>query len=532
MVGYLLCSERRAEIMKKLPAVWGLVCLAALVLGIGVANGQSTGSIMAWGYNPHGVCDVPAPNTDFVAVTGRHMHSLGLMSDGTVMAWGYNLYGVCDVPAPNADFVAVASGYFHSVGLKSDRTIVAWGHNGYGQCAVPAPNADFVAVAADGYHGLGLKSDGTIAAWGFNGQGQCFVPAPNADFVAVAAGAYHSLGLKSDGTIVAWGSNSQGQCDVPAPNAGFVAVAGGKYHSLGLKSDGTIVAWGYNSGGQCDVPLSNAGFVALAAGYDHSLGLKSDGTIVAWGYNGHGQCDVPAPNADFAALAAGYGHSFVVSLTDPGTTLEATVDFQPSALNPGSHGRFVTCYIELPEGCDPADIDVSTVALNDELAAFLRPTRVGDEDNDGIPDRMVKFDREGFVELLPPGGHVEAAISGELNDGTLFAGVDSVRVICNEGQKRMTAGTSSPALCVSPGQDGSSATISYRAGVGGPVRLRVYDIGGRLIRTLVDGEASRNSCDVVWDGRADGGHRVGAGVYFLKLEAGGEVRTQKIAVLR
>jgi hypothetical protein len=532
MVGYLLCSERRAEIMTKLLAVSGLVCLAALVLGIGVASGQSTGSIVAWGYNAQGQCDVPPPNTDFVAVTGHHVHSLGLTSDGTIVAWGSNTYGVCDVPAPNAGFVAVASGYYHSMGLEFDGTIVAWGSNGHGQCDVPAPNADFVAVAAGGYNGLGLKSDGTIVAWGFNGQGQCDVPAPNADFVAVAAGGYHGLGLKSDGTIVAWGANSQGQCDVPAPNAGFVAVAGGKYHSLGLKSDGTMVAWGYNGRGQCDVPLPNADFVALAAGDLHSLGLKSDGMTVAWGRNDYGQCDVPLLDADFAAVAAGYCHSLVVRLTDPETTLEATVDFHPSTLNWSSHGRFVTCYIELPEGYDPADIDVSTVVLNDELAALLHPTRVGDEDHDGIPDRMVKFDRARFVELLPPGEYVEAAVSGELNDETLFVGADSVRVICRDGLRGANAGTFPPALRVSPGLDGSSATISYHAGVGSSVRLRVYDIAGRLIRTLVDGEASRNSCDVVWDGRADGGHRVGAGVYFLRLEAGGEVRTQKIAVVR
>jgi len=221
-----------------------------------------------------------------------------------------------------------------------------------------------------------------------------------------------------------------------------------------------------------------------------------------------------------------------VGLTDSGTSLEATVDFQPSTLNCGSHGRFVTCYIELPEGYDPEDIDVSTVVLNDELAALLHPTGVGDEDNDGIPDRMVKFDRAHVIELLPPGEHVEAAVSGELNDETPFAGADFIRVICTHGLTEATAGTSQPVLRVSLGRDGSSAIISYSSGVGGPVRLRVYDIRGRLIRTLVDGEAPRNNCDVVWNGRADGGHRVGAGVYFVRLEAGGEVRTQKIAVVR
>jgi hypothetical protein len=518
--------------MKKLLAVRGLVCLAALVLGTGVASGQSTGSIVAWGYNGQGQCDVPPPNADFVAVAGRHVHNLGLTSGGTIVGWGINSSGQCDVPAPNADFVAVAAGRYHSLGQKSDGTMVAWGFNSWGQCDVPAPNAGFVAVAAGYYHSLGLTSDGTIVAWGRNTEGQCSVPAPNADFVALAAGAYHGLGLKSDGTIVAWGFNDWGQCDVPAPNADFVAVAGGKHHSLGLKSDGTIVAWEYNSNGQCDVPLPNADFVALAGGDLHSLGLKSNGMIVGWGRNDHGQCDIPAPNADLAAVAAGYCHSLVVRLTDPETTLEATVDFQPSTLNCSSHGRFVTCYIELPEGHDPADIDVSTVVLNDELAALLHPTGVGDEDNDGIPDRMVKFDRAHFVELLPPGEHVEVAVSGELNDQTSFAGAGSVWVICPHGLREATAGTSPPALRVSPGRDGFSATISYSAAAGDPIRLRVYDIGGRLIKALVDGEASRNSCDVVWDGRADGGHRVGAGVYFVRFEAGGEVMTQKIAVMR
>ncbi len=85
------------------------------------------------------------------------MHSLGLKSDGTIVAWGDNDYGQCDVPAPNADFVAVAAGWWHSLGLKSDGTIVAWGLNGYGQCNVPAPNADFVAIAGGGMWSLGLR---------------------------------------------------------------------------------------------------------------------------------------------------------------------------------------------------------------------------------------------------------------------------------------------------------------------------------------------------------------------------------------
>jgi 7-cyano-7-deazaguanine synthase in queuosine biosynthesis len=163
-----------------------------------------------------------------------------LKTDGSIVAWGSNEAGQCNVPAPNANFVAIAAGELHSLGLKGDGSIMAWGANWDGQCNVPAPNTNFIAIAGGLLHSsLGLKADGSIVAWGWNEYGQCDVPAPNADFVALAGGAYHSLGLKADGSIVAWGSNEYGQCSIPAPNAGFMALAAGGYSSLGLKSMST-----------------------------------------------------------------------------------------------------------------------------------------------------------------------------------------------------------------------------------------------------------------------------------------------------
>jgi len=277
------------------------------------------GSIVAWGNNGNGQCNVPSPSTAFVAVAGGAWHSLGLKADGAIVAWGSNYDGQCNVPPPNTGFVAVAGGGHHSLGLKADGSIVAWGYNYYGQCNVPPPNTGFVAVAAGWRHSLGLKADGSIVAWGYNYYGQCNVPPPNTGFAAVAAGGEHSLGLKTNGSIVAWGVNTGGECNVPAPNTGFVGVAGGPgaSHSLGLKADGSIVAWGYNRYGQCNVPPPNTGFVAIAPGAGHSMGLKADGSIVAWGagacgqpgYPHYGQSCVPSPNTGFLAVAGGAEHS-------------------------------------------------------------------------------------------------------------------------------------------------------------------------------------------------------------------------------
>ncbi len=155
----------------------------------------------------------------------------------TISAWGSNGAGQCDVPSPNSGFIAVAAGYGHSLGLRNDGSIAAWGLNDEGQCDVPSPNSGFIAVAAGVTHSLGLRNDGSIAAWGRNNYGQCDVPSPNTGFIAVAVGEHHSLGLRNDGSIVAWGWNNAGQCNVPSPNSGFIAVAAGIYHSLGLREE-------------------------------------------------------------------------------------------------------------------------------------------------------------------------------------------------------------------------------------------------------------------------------------------------------
>lgn len=111
----------------------------------------------------------------------------------------------------------------------------------------------------------------------------------------------------------------------------------------------------------------------------------------------------------------------------------ATVDINPSTLNLKSKGRWITAYIELPEGYDVGDIDVSTIVLNDTIPAEMHPTGIGDKDGDGIPDLMVEFDRaivQSFIYSQGISyGDVALTITGELFDGTPFEGTYTIRVI-------------------------------------------------------------------------------------------------------
>jgi flagellar hook assembly protein FlgD len=60
------------------------------------------------------------------------------------------------------------------------------------------------------------------------------------------------------------------------------------------------------------------------------------------------------------------------------------------------------------------------------------------------------------------------------------------------------------------------------------VRLRIYDVTGRLVRTLLDREEKPGTRQIVWDGRDDDGTAVALGLYVCSFQAPGYHRTQKL----
>jgi len=115
------------------------------------------------------------------------------------------------------------------------------------------------------------------------------------------------------------------------------------------------------------------------------------------------------------------------------SVINATVDMNPKALNLRSRGRWITAYIELPEGYNISDVDVSSVMLNETVSVDLEaPIEIGDFDNDTVPDLMVCFNwTEAAEYILSKGivlGNVTLEVSGKLYNGTIFTGTDTILV--------------------------------------------------------------------------------------------------------
>jgi len=75
-------------------------------------------------------------------------------------------------------------------------------------------------------------------------------------------------------------------------------------------------------------------------------------------------------------------------------------------------------------------------------------------------------------------------------------------------------------------------TVVFTAARAAEVRLTIHDAGGRLVRTLWDGDAQAGRNEVSFDGTGDDGRSLSSGVYFARVEMGGEVETGKLVLIR
>jgi flagellar hook assembly protein FlgD len=89
------------------------------------------------------------------------------------------------------------------------------------------------------------------------------------------------------------------------------------------------------------------------------------------------------------------------------------------------------------------------------------------------------------------------------------------------------------AICaVHPNPFNPTTRISFNLKTQTRVRLAVYDVAGRLVRTLLDGPIAAGPASATWDGRDDRGSAVASGVYYGSLIAGQHRETMRMVLLK
>ncbi len=83
----------------------------------------------------------------------------------------------------------------------------------------------------------------------------------------------------------------------------------------------------------------------------------------------------------------------------------------------------------------------------------------------------------------------------------------------------------------SPDQSGST-TISFSLPQSQNVSLKIFDLTGRLVTTLLDETISEGNHQLQWNARDENGNAVSEGIYFLKMQTANEAETIRLNVVR
>jgi hypothetical protein len=223
--------------------------------------------------------------------------------------------------------------------------------------------------------------------------------------------------------------------------------------------------------------------------------------------------------------------------------------------NPNRGGRLPVAILG-GEGFDVSDIDISTVRLNG-VAPFRGNESFGDvagpggsegachcsaEGPDGHTDLLLKFSNREIaatrliLSIPQPGEKWTLTMTGELMDGTAFQMHDCVTLVGEPprfdrpDRPMLTGGTK--LLGTSPNPFNPATTIAFELASPGHVSITVYDVSGRMVRSLVDGNRPAGIHEVTWNGRDGGGAPVASGVYFYRMIAGEIIDTRKMVLLR
>jgi len=122
--------------------------------------------------------------------------------------------------------------------------------------------------------------------------------------------------------------------------------------------------------------------------------------------------------------------------------------------------------------------------------------------------------------LLLPGGDTERTASFYYTGGLVAVG-DRI----TPAETRL--------LPPSPNPLSRSSALRFDLARGGRVRLEVFDINGRRVALVADRAFDPGRYRLDWNGRDDGGARLGAGLYFVRMSGPGLApRSVRLAVVR
>jgi len=421
-----------------------------------------------------------------------------------------------------------------SVAQPAGSPTLAW------ETAGPYAKIGSVAISPDGETIVTGSGDKTIRVWravdgsmvrtltGHTGAVNSVAISPDGNAI-VSAGSVGDSTIKvwdlSSGTLLRTfpvpGSSDEGygyaaEC-VAMSTVGTIIVSGGADNSVKLWSflDGalleTLVAYVASYTGLYEVAITPDGGTVLSIDTNQRLAAwrVADGTLlhlIDTGHTGYGGTIALTPDGNTAVSGGGDKKIRIWSISD-GSLLRT--------LPVSSDGDIAHW---------PA---VGKVRISSDGGTIVS--------SGGAEIKVWNFASGVLLRTLPLPQHAPHSLAISTDGGYIVSGTDAGTLVAwrvdppfsqwpSSVETAVTALPARPELLQNtPNPFNPSTTIPYGLPQDADVRLRVFSVTGKAVRTLVDRSMNAGGHGVVWDGRDDSGVPVGSGVYLYRLEVWGEL---------
>ncbi len=155
--------------------------------------------------------------------------------------------------------------------------------------------------------------------------------------------------------------------------------------------------------------------------------------------------------------------------------------------------------------------------------------------------------KSSFASFTPGPSNLVAVVTGtNCTDPSLAPGYYKLSAVDVHGNESLFATTLPSGVAavdgdvpaqlflapVAPNPIHGEAVLHYGLPRAADVKLAIYDASGRSVRVLAQGTSPAGRYAVRWDGREADGRSVSSGVYFARLQTGGQVITRRLVTMR
>ena len=164
--------------------------------------------------------------------------------------------------------------------------------------------------------------------------------------------------------------------------------------------------------------------------------------------------------------------------------------------------------------------------MGDDLSDFLSASRHTDSGTHIVFAGAVSVNGPGELLRIYSGvGPADPQFTRiSLNDGQIDARIDETVSAASPSRLALYPNVPNP---FNP-----ETTIRFDLPSDNQVRLKIFDVVGQQVRTLMSGYLPTGSHQVVWDGRNEEGMSVANGVYFYRLQAGDVAQIRRMLLIK